>query len=79
MPLQPKLLNYVNAQFLIIGHAGDNLDKATEQQPSDEKQDKDTPLEEMEKLSHEDELRVENLKGISTSHNTSKLSITIHR
>lgn len=79
MPLQPKLLNYVNAQFLIIGHAGDNLDKATEQQPSDEKQDKDTPLEEMEKLSHEDELRVENLKGISTSHKTSKLSMTIHR
>lgn len=64
MPLQPKLLDYVNTQFLIIGHAGNDLEKATEQQPLDEKHDKDTPLEEMEKLEHEDELRVEHLKGI---------------
>lgn len=64
MPLQPKLLDYVNTQFLVIGHAGSDLETATEQQPVDEKQDKDTPLEEMEKLGHEDELRVEHLKGI---------------
>ena len=64
MPLQPKLLDYVNTQFLLIGHASSNLEQATEQQPSDEKQDKDTPLEEMEKLEHEDELRVEHLKGM---------------
>lgn len=64
MPLQPKLLDYVNTQFLVIGHAGNGLEKATEQQPVDEKHDKDTPLEEMEKLEQEDELRVEHLKGI---------------
>lgn len=63
MPLQPKLLDYVNTQFLVIGHADNDLGKAAEQQPVDEKHDKDTPLEEMEKLEHEDELRVEHLKG----------------
>lgn len=64
MPLQPKLLDYVNTQFLVIGHADNDLKKAMEQQPVDEKQDKDTPLEEMQKLEHEDDLRVEHLRGI---------------
>lgn len=63
MPLQPKLLNYANTQILIIGHKDDALEKATIQQREDEKKDKDTPMEEMEKLEHEDELRVEHLKG----------------
>ena len=63
MPLQPRLLDYVNTQFLLIGHASDDMEQATAQQPDDEKQDKDTPLEEMEKLEHEDKLRVEHLKG----------------
>lgn len=63
MPLQPKLLDYVNTQFLIIGHSGSDLDKATAQQPDDDKNNKDTPLEEIEKLEHEDELRVKHLKG----------------
>lgn len=64
MPLQPKLLDYVNTQFLVIGNSDNDLTKATEQQAVDAKHDKDTPLEEMEKLEHEDELRVEHLKGI---------------
>ncbi|MCJ1422523.1 hypothetical protein MMC29_000403 [Sticta canariensis] len=63
MPLQPKLLDYVNTQFLVIGHADNDLEKATKQLPVDEKHDKDTPLEEMQKLEHEDELRVEHLRG----------------
>ena len=63
MPLQPKLLDYVNTQFLIIGQAGRGLDKATEPQPGDDENTKDTPLEEMEKLEHEDELRVKHLNG----------------
>lgn len=62
--MQPKLLDYVNTQFLVIGHADNDLEKATEQLPVDEKHDKDTPLEEMQKLEHEDELRVEHLRGI---------------
>ena len=63
MPLIPKMLDYANAQILLIGHDGDGLEKATVEQAEDAKQDKDTPLEEMEKLEHEDEIRVEHLKG----------------
>ena len=63
MPLQPKLLDYENTQFLVIGSGVEDLSKATDQQAKDEKHEKDTPLEEMEKLEHEDELRVEHLKG----------------
>lgn len=63
MPLQPKLLDYVNSQILIIGHKDNAVEKATIQQSEDEKKDKDTPMEEMEKLEHEDEMRVEHLKG----------------
>lgn len=66
MPLQPKLLNYENTQFLLIGHADNSsLEKATEEPPRGIKDGEDTPLEEMEKLEHEDELRVEHLKGWS--------------
>lgn len=63
MPLQPKLLDYENTQFIVIGEGIGELGKATEQQADDEKHEKDTPLEEMEKLEHEDELRVKHLKG----------------
>lgn len=61
MPLQPKFMDYKNAQFLLIGEGIGELSKSVEQQPGDEK--KETPLEEMEKLEHEDEIRVEHLKG----------------
>jgi hypothetical protein len=61
MPLQPKLLDYKNTQFLLIGEGIGELGKAVEQQAGDER--KETPLEEMEKLEHEDEIRVEHLKG----------------
>ena len=60
MPLQPKLLDYEGTQFLLIG---EDISSATEQLPRDEKQDKDTPMEEMEKLEGEDEIRVKHLKG----------------
>ena len=63
MPLQPKLLNYVNAQLLIIGHQDNPVEKATVPQGEDQEKDKDDPMEEMEKLEYEDELRVEHLKG----------------
>ena len=63
MPLQPKLLNYENTQFLLIGSAVEGIDKATEQSSNGEDAEKDTPLEAMEKLEHEDEIRVEHLKG----------------
>ena len=64
MPLEPHLLNYENTQFLIIGHHEESLEKATKPQDGeDQKPDKETPLEEVEKLEHEDELRVTHLKG----------------
>ncbi len=63
MPLQPKVLSFEKSQILLIGNADEGLEKATAQQPEDEKQDKDAPLEEMEKLEHEDELRIQHLKG----------------
>ena len=63
-------MDYENAQFLLIGSSTDDLGEATEQQPKDEKADKDTPLEEMEKLENEDTARVEHLKGL---YNTDKL------
>ena len=66
MPVHPKHLNYANAQMLLIGEDFDsssNLDPT----PKDEKDDaKETPQEELEKLEHEDELRVEHLKGRPT-------------
>ncbi|KAL9020725.1 MAG: hypothetical protein Q9185_002041 [Variospora sp. 1 TL-2023] len=67
MPLEPKLLDYENTQFLIIGHHNEeSLEKATVPQPADEKMDKEEPKEEMEKLEHEDDLRVQHLKGDDT-------------
>ena len=64
MPLEPKLLNYENTQFLIIGHKNHALEKTAEPQDGeDQKADKETPMEELEKLEQEDEIRVEHLKG----------------
>ena len=64
MPLQPKLLDYENTQFLLIGHNDDALEKAAKpQNGEEEKPEKETPLEEMETLEHEDEIRIEHLKG----------------
>lgn len=63
MPLQPKLLQYTNTQFLVIGHSSSEIEKATELQSKDQANEKDTLLEELENLGKEDEFRVEHLKG----------------
>lgn len=66
MPAQPKHLDYANAQFLLIGESLDDS-HALEATSKDQKSDKkETPQEEIEKLEHEDELRVEHLKGDDT-------------
>lgn len=62
MPLQPKHLDYPNTQLLIIGESH-GLDHATEALDRDQRHDKETPLEEMEKLEGEDEIRVKHLNG----------------
>lgn len=62
MGTDPKHLDYVNTQFLLIGE-GSGIDKATEPQKEDQKDGKDEPLEELEKLEEEDTYRMEDLKG----------------
>lgn len=61
MPLQPNLLQYTNTQFLVIGHSSSEIENVTEMHQENEK---DTSLEELENLEHEDELRVKHLKGV---------------
>ncbi|THW11744.1 hypothetical protein D6D23_09679 [Aureobasidium pullulans] len=66
MPAQPKHLDYANAQCLMIGEPLDDS-HALEATSKDAKSDNtETPREEIEKLEHEDELRVEHLKGDDT-------------
>ena len=62
MPLQPKLLDYENTQFLLIGESG-GIENALVPQDQDQKNNTETPQEEMEKLEGEDEIRVKHLKG----------------
>ncbi|OTA98138.1 hypothetical protein M426DRAFT_326220 [Hypoxylon sp. CI-4A] len=58
---QPKHLDFVNAQFLLVGESS-GITKATEpQKDQDEGQEK--PAEELEKLEDEDSLRMESLQG----------------
>lgn len=66
MPVEPKHLDYANAQMLLIGEDFES-GKALEANPSDEKKDdKEVPKEELEKLENEDEYRIEHLKGDDT-------------
>ena len=64
MPLAPKHLDYANAQFLLIGESR-GVEAATEQKESDAKKngEKETVLEELEKLEGEDEIRVRHLES----------------
>ncbi|KAI3325995.1 hypothetical protein HD806DRAFT_488849 [Xylariaceae sp. AK1471] len=62
MPTQPHHLDYANTQFLLIGESS-GIEKATEPQKGDEKEGKEKPLEELEKLEDEDTHRMEDLRG----------------
>ena len=66
MPLKPEHLNYPNCQFLFIGEGSGELGKAVEATAKDQKHNKETPREEIEKLEHEDEHRTEAMKGWHT-------------
>ncbi|KAL2024252.1 hypothetical protein VTK56DRAFT_9408 [Thermocarpiscus australiensis] len=61
VPTQPKHLDYVNTQFLLVGESS-GVEKALEPQREDQKEGKAEPAEEMEKLEDEDTQRV---KGLS--------------
>lgn len=58
--VRPKYLDHEYCQILLIG---ENTDKAVEPTKKNEKHNKETPKEEIEQLEHEDELRVQHLKG----------------
>lgn len=60
--MKPSYLDYEYCQILLIG---ESMSKGTEPTTKDQKHDKETPQEEIEKLEHEDELRVEHLHGRS--------------
>ena len=58
--VKPKYLDHEYCQILLIG---ENTDKAVEPTQKNERHNKETPKEEIEQLEHEDELRVQHLKG----------------
>jgi hypothetical protein len=60
--VKPKYLDHEYCQILLIG---ENTDKAVEPTTKNERHNKETPKEEIEQLEHEDELRVQHLKGKS--------------
>lgn len=61
--LKPEYLDYPNCQILLIG---EDVDSAKKTDTKGKTQDTATPREEVEKLEHEDELRVEHLDGNDT-------------
>lgn len=61
VPLQPKLIDYPNAQFMMLGEAQGRLGKGgktEEKAPGEE-----NAGEELENLEHEDEIRAGSLEG----------------
>lgn len=60
MPTQPKHLDYVNTQFLLVGESS-GVEKALAPQKEDEEEGKAEPAEEMEKLEDEDAQRMKDL------------------
>jgi hypothetical protein len=63
IPTEPELLDYPNAQFLIIGAAQDELGKAAVAKNGSKDDDQEQPGEELEKFEDENEERVKSLKG----------------
>ncbi|KAK1918968.1 hypothetical protein P3342_001098 [Pyrenophora teres f. teres] len=69
--VKPKYLDYEYCQILLIG---EKMESGVEPTTKDQKHDKETPLEEIEKLEHEDELRVEHLHGDDSVYDDLKIS-----
>jgi hypothetical protein len=62
--VKPKYIDHEYCQILLIG---EELEAGVEPTTKDQKHDKETPQQELEKLEHEDELRVKHLHGMSMS------------
>ncbi|KAF3010731.1 hypothetical protein E8E13_006874 [Curvularia kusanoi] len=69
--VKPKYLDHEYCQILLIG---ENTEKAVEPTKKNEKHNKETPKEEIEQLEHEDELRVQHLKGDDSVYEDLKIS-----
>ncbi|EGS23701.1 uncharacterized protein CTHT_0004000 [Thermochaetoides thermophila DSM 1495] len=61
IPTQPKHLNYVNTQFLLIGESS-GIKKAFEAQKEDKEEGRTEPTKEMEQLAEEDSKRMKELR-----------------
>lgn len=62
MATQPKHLDYVNTQFLLMGESS-GLENALEPQRNDKKEGKEEPAEELNRLEEEDAERMKGLGG----------------
>lgn len=62
LPTKPEHLNYANSSFLLIGESS-GVDAIQEDAKNGSKE---TPVEELEKLEHEDEIRTEHMDGDDT-------------
>ena len=62
---KPHHLDVPNCQFLLIGSSSglDAANPSTDEKDKSSATNEETPTEEIEKLEHEDEMRVEGLKG----------------
>ncbi|OSS49359.1 hypothetical protein B5807_05341 [Epicoccum nigrum] len=69
--VKPIYLDHEYCQILLIG---ENTDKAVEPTKKNERHNKETPKEEIEQLEHEDELRVQHLKGDDSVYEDLKIS-----
>lgn len=63
VPLEPDFIDYPNSQILMIGAAQGDLGKAATAEPDGKRADEEQPGEELEKLEHENEERIEALQG----------------
>ncbi|KAF1848312.1 uncharacterized protein K460DRAFT_353308 [Cucurbitaria berberidis CBS 394.84] len=69
--VKPEYLDYAYCQILLIG---EKIDEAVKPTKKDQQHDKETPQEEIEKLEHEDELRVQHLNGDDSVFDDLKIS-----
>ena len=67
VPTDPDLINYPNAQFLMIGEAQGDLGKAATAEPGVKESGQEEPGEELGKFEEENEERIEALDGMPIS------------
>ncbi|KAL3482441.1 hypothetical protein BJX99DRAFT_2414 [Aspergillus californicus] len=63
IPTEPDLLDFPNAQFLMVGSATGELGKAATAEPGDKRPEEEQPEEELVKMEGENEDRIETLGG----------------